>query len=69
MKEGGINLEEPRKYASLKPRNGWIPCPICKQNRRLLYVVLETEVKNLPVYCSECGNQIFLNISAGIRFS
>lgn len=45
--------------------NGWIICPVCRRNRRLLRVEPETVARNLPVYCRDCKQEIVLNINRG----
>ena len=46
-------------------KNGWIGCPVCKKNHRLLRVTNKTEAYNLPVYCRICGCEIVLIIGRG----
>lgn len=46
----------------IKTNPGWVICPICKK-KRLLRVLHNTEVKNLPVYCKKCEKKLILNIS------
>lgn len=43
-------------------RNGWITCPLCKQNHRLLRVHPETEARNLEVWCRYCKRAVILDI-------
>lgn len=47
----------------LEIRNGWVTCPICKQNKRLLRVHPDTEARNLEVYCRYCKSRVILDIS------
>lgn len=49
----------------LTVKDGWIACPVCKRNRRLLRVGPETEARNLPVYCKDCKTEFILNIDRG----
>lgn len=46
-------------------KDGWITCPVCKRNRRLLRVEPETQARDLPVYCRDCKREIVLNIDRG----
>lgn len=46
-------------------RDGWVTCPVCKRNHRLIRVEPETEAKGLPVYCRTCRSEIVLNIDRG----
>lgn len=53
------------KYATLVPKDGWITCPECGRNHRLLRITDTTEARNLPVYCRTCRQEIILNIDRG----
>lgn len=46
-------------------RDGWITCPECRRNHRLLRITDETEAKNLDVFCRDCKKTIVLNIERG----
>ena len=46
----------------LEIRNGWLTCPMCKQNKRLLRVHPDTEARNLEVYCRYCKKAVILDI-------
>ena len=59
------NLTDPPPISKLDIRNGWIVCPICKQNKRLLRIHPETEAKNLEVYCRYCKRAVILDIPKG----
>ena len=53
------------KPAKLVVKDGWVTCPVCKRNHRLLRVDPETEASNLPVYCRTCRSEFVLNIDRG----
>lgn len=46
-------------------RDGWVVCPVCRRNRRLLRIDDSTEAHGLPVYCKDCKNEIVLDIARG----
>lgn len=56
------NLREPAK---IETTNGWITCPACRRNHRLLRISDETEAHDLPVYCRTCRTEIILDIARG----
>lgn len=53
------------EHGKIKIKNGWITCPVCNRNRRLLRIDDETEAKRLPVYCRDCKTEIILDITRG----
>lgn len=53
------------KGAKLVTKDGWITCPVCRRNHRLLRITEETEAHGLPVYCRTCRTEIFLDIEKG----
>lgn len=42
--------------------DGWVQCPICKRNKRLIKVLPQTMARCLQVYCRECKSEIILDI-------
>lgn len=42
--------------------NGWVQCPICRRNKKLLRISEETRAKGLPVFCRDCKHEVILNI-------
>ena len=53
------------KTAKLIVKDGWVICPVCRRNHRLLRVGPETEARYLPVYCRDCKTELILNITKG----
>lgn len=58
-------LQSQTECGKLVVKDGWVTCPVCKRNHRLIRVDLETEAKDLPVYCRTCRQEIVLNIERG----
>ena len=46
----------------IEVRDGYVICPVCRQNKKLLRITGETEATRLPVYCRCCKNEIVLDI-------
>lgn len=48
-------------------KDGWLECPICRRNRRLMRIRPETTASALVVYCKDCRHEIIVNIEQGQR--
>ncbi len=46
-------------------KDGWVTCPQCHRNHRLLRITQETEARDLHVYCRTCRKEVVLNIARG----
>lgn len=46
----------------IKATDGWLTCPICKRNKKLLRLMPKTKAHHLPVYCRICQSEIILDI-------
>lgn len=51
--------------ATIRARDGWLTCPICKQNKKFLRVHADTEARNLEVFCRYCRRAVILDIEKG----
>lgn len=58
-------LQGQANCGKLTVKNGWVTCPVCKRNRRLIRIEPETEAQALPVFCRDCKCEIILNIERG----
>ena len=59
------NLQTAPGCGKLTVTNGWIACPLCRRNKRLLRIGPDTEARSLPVYCRDCKREIILDIGRG----
>ena len=55
-------MNDNRSCGIIKVSDGWVACPICKRNKRLLRVTPDTKAKHLPVFCRDCKSEIILDI-------
>lgn len=44
-------------------RGGWVICPTCRKGK-LLKILPDTAVRNLPCKCKLCGTETIVNIKA-----
>lgn len=51
--------------AKLSTKDGWLTCPVCRRNHRLLRITDATSARGLPVYCRTCRSEIILDIDIG----
>lgn len=58
-------MQSAPKPAKLSVKDGWITCPVCRRNRRLIRITDETEAHGLPVFCRDCKTEIILDIERG----
>lgn len=58
-------MQEQRNCDRLTVKDGWVTCPVCRRNRRLIRIDPETVARELPVFCRDCKNEIILNIERG----
>ena len=61
-------LTAPPPIRKLDTEDGWLICPICRRNRRLLRIHADTEARNLQLYCKTCKSEILVNIEKGQCF-
>lgn len=58
-------MQNAKKFDKLPVVDGWIACPECKRNHRLLKITNDTEAHGLLVYCRTCRTEIKLDIERG----
>ena len=52
----------------LPVKDGWLECPRCHRNKRLLQVKPDTRAVNLIVYCKDCKTEHKVDIEEGQCF-
>ena len=45
--------------------DGWLSCPKCRRNKRLLKITSKTTAKNLCVFCRNCKTEFLIDIHQG----
>ncbi len=58
-------MQSKKNGDKLAIKDGWLTCPICKRNHRLLRITDETVARVLPVYCRTCHSEVVVNIDKG----
>ena len=49
----------------LTVRDGWLICPTCRRNKRLMRISLETTAQRVIVYCRDCKTEHVIDIERG----
>lgn len=52
----------------LAVRGGWIECPNCRKNRRLMKILPDTEGRHIVAYCRDCKKEILIDVKRGESF-
>ena len=58
----------PKRGKLLPVTDGWLACPRCQRNRRLMRVNPDTYGRNIQLYCRICKSEIIVNIDKGECF-
>ena len=61
-------LQGKESCGKLTVTDGWVTCPVCKRNRRLLRVEPDTAATALPVFCRDCKTETIVDIDKGECF-
>ena len=49
----------------LAVRDGWLICPTCRRNKRLMRISPETTAQRVIVYCRDCKTEHVIDIQQG----
>lgn len=52
----------------LTVRNGYLVCPVCRRNLKLMPVLPNTSGVNIVAYCSKCKSRTIVDIDKGLCF-
>lgn len=52
----------------LTVRNGYLVCPHCLRNKRVIQIQPDTKAENLRVYCRDCKKETIVDIDQGQCF-
>ena len=52
----------------LTVKDGYLVCPTCRRNKKLLRISPDTEAHRLPVFCRDCKNTHIVDIEQGQCF-
>lgn len=56
-------MSDRRECGTISTRGGWVICPMCRKGK-LLKILPDTAVRNLPCKCKLCGTETIVNIDA-----
>lgn len=66
--EGKVLQEYEKRGRMLTVEDGWLVCPFCKLNRRVMKIDPDTVAMRLPVYCRSCKREFRVDIQKGQSF-
>ena len=49
----------------LATKDGYLVCPVCRVNKKLLRIDPRTAAHNLRIYCRSCKSEIMIDIVEG----
>lgn len=52
----------------LSVKDGFLVCPRCHRNKKLIRIAPDTTARNLVVYCRSCKSEFKIDISEGQCF-
>lgn len=59
---------ESKRGKMLPVSNGWIECPSCRRNRRMMQILPGTEGRNIVAFCRICKIEHIVDIVKGECF-
>lgn len=62
-KEHGLTI--PQNSGILEIENGFLICPRCRRNRKVLRITPQTSGKRIIVYCAVCKSEFAIDIDHG----
>lgn len=59
-------MQNETKYGKiLTVKDGWLECPNCHRNKRMMRVLPNTSGRNLVVFCRDCKTEHIVDIVEG----
>lgn len=66
--EGKALQDKEKRGRMLTVEDGWLVCPFCKLNRRVMKIDPDTVAMRLPAYCRSCKREFRVDIQKGQSF-
>lgn len=66
--EGKVLQGQGKHGRMLTVENGWLVCPFCKRNRRVMRIDPETVATRMIAYCRDCKREFRVDIQEGQSF-
>ena len=59
---------QPNHGKMLTVKDGWLICPTCRRNRRLMKINQDTVASRVVAYCRDCKTENIVDIDRGQCF-
>ena len=61
-------LQDKASCGKLTVKDGWLECPSCRRNRRMMQIRPDAEGRNIVAFCRVCKTEHIVNIVKGECF-
>ena len=66
--EGKALRNKEKRGRMLTVENGWLACPCCRRNRRVMQIRPDAEGRNIVAFCRICKTEHIVDIVKGECF-
>ena len=60
--------EQTKRGIMLTVRDGWVACPTCRRNKRMMRIKPDTQARRVVAFCRDCKTEHIVDIDRGQCF-